>query len=368
MTLIKKKTFFFCSTLIVGLLALTGCGGEKETNSTANTAEVKTFKWKMVTSWPKNFPGLGTAPETFSKYVEKMSGGRLQVKVFGAGELVPGLEVFDTVSQGTAQMGHSGAYYWKGKIPAAQMFSTIPFGMTATEMNAWLHFGGGLELWQELYKPFGVIPMAGGNSGGQFAGWFKKEINSVEDLKGLKMRMPGLGGEVLKRAGGIPVNLAGGEIFSSLQSGALDASEWVGPYNDLAFGFYQVAQYYYSSVWHETGTTLEFIINEKAFNELPDDLQEIVKIAARAVNQDMLDEYTARNSNALKVLVNEHNVTLKKFPDDVLLALKNHTQDVLAEEAEKNKDFSRVLKSYQAFMENARDYNDLTLKEYLKHR
>lgn len=365
---LKNKMFSLCSVLLISAVAITGCGEDTSSSAQIEKEEVKTYQWKMVTSWPKNFPGLGLAPETFSKYVEKMSAGRLTVKVYGAGELVPGLEVFDTVSQGTVEMGHSGAYYWKGKIPAAQMFSTIPFGMTATEMNAWLHYGGGLELWEELYKPFGLIPMAGGNTGGQFAGWFKKEINSVDDLKGLKMRMPGLGGEVLKRAGAIPVNLAGGEIFSSLQSGALDASEWVGPYNDLAFGFHQIAEYYYTSIWHETGTTLEFMINEKAFNELPSDLQEIVRVAARAANQDMLDEYTARNSNSLKVLVEEHNVKLKKFPDDVLISLKEHTKNVLADESKKDKDFERVLKSYEAFLTNARDYNDLTLKEYLQHR
>jgi len=368
MILGKNKMMKIGLALILTSLVLTGCGKDHQTTTQTDIAEAKTYQWKMVTSWPKNFPGLGTAPEKFSQYVEKMSAGRLTVKVFGAGELVPALEVFDTVSQGTVQMGHSGAYYWKGKIPAAQMFSTIPFGMTATEMNAWLHYGGGLELWSSLYKPFGLIPMAGGNSGGQFAGWFKKQINSVEDLKGLKMRIPGLGGEVLKRAGGIPINLAGGEIFSSLQSGALDASEWVGPYNDLAFGFHQVAPYYYSSIWHETGTTLEFIINEKAFNALPSDLQEIVRVAAKAVNQDMLDEYTARNSNALKVLINEHKVELKQFPSEVLLTLKEHTKHVLNEAAQKDKDFAKVLNSYQAFLENARDYNDLTLKEYLQNR
>lgn len=368
MKMLKNKMLSLCSILLISAFTITGCGDEKQSSVNVEQVEAKKYKWKMVTSWPKNFPGLGMGPENFSKYVEKMSAGRLTVKVYGAGELVPGLEVFDTVSQGTVQMGHSGAYYWKGKIPAAQMFSAIPFGMTATEMNAWLHYGGGLELWEALYKPFGLIPMAGGNSGGQFAGWFKKEINSVDDLKGLKMRMPGLGGEVLKRAGAIPINLAGGEIFSSLQSGALDASEWVGPYNDLAFGFHQAAEYYYSSIWHETGTTLEFMINEKAFNELPEDLQEIVRVAARAVNQDMLDEYTARNSNALKTLVNEHNVQLKQFPDEVLLALKNHTKNVLADEVKNDKDFAKVWQSYNAFLKDARDYNDLTLKAYLKHR
>lgn len=354
--------------LSVGLLA--GCGGDKTepSSSAASVEPAKKYEWKLVTSWPKNFPGLGLGPEKFAEYVNAMSDGRLHVKVYGAGELVPGFEVFDAVSQGTAQMGHSGAYYWKGKMPAAPIFSAIPFGMTATEFNAWLHFGGGLELWQELYKPFGVVPMAGGNSGAQFAGWFKKDIGSIDDLKGLKMRIPGLGGEVLKRAGAIPVNLTGGEIFSSLQSGAIDASEWVGPYNDLAFGFQQVANTYYSSVWHETGTNLEFIVNEKALNELPKDLQKIVEVAARAVNQNMLDEYNARNNAALQVLIKEHNVNVKQFPREVMIALKGYSDDVIAEQIAADAMFAKVWASYSEFLENARQYNDLTLKAYYENR
>ncbi|WP_286235025.1 TRAP transporter substrate-binding protein [Thalassotalea sediminis] len=350
------------------LLVITGCGTEDKNTTDAVEKVSKTYQWKLVTSWPKNFPGLGLGPETFAEYVNAMSDGRLTVKVYGAGELVPGFEVFDAVSQGTAEMGHSGAYYWKGKMSAAPIFSAIPFGMTATEFNAWLHFGGGLEMWQALYKPFGVIPMAGGNSGAQFAGWFKKEINSVEDLKGLKMRIPGLGGEVLKRAGAIPVNLTGGEIFSSLQSGAIDASEWVGPYNDLAFGFYQAADYYYSSVWHETGTNLEFLVNEKALKSLPADLQKIVEVAARAVNQNMLDEYNARNNNALQTLINKHDVQVKQFPAEVMQALKGYTQDVIDEQVAADKTFAKVWASYSEFLNNARQYNNLTLKAYYENR
>ena len=346
---------------------LSGCG-EKENTATTAAEKVETFEWKLVTSWPKNFPGLGMGPEKFAQYVNEMSAGRLTVKVYGSGELVPGFEVFDAVSQGTVQMGHSGAYYWKGKMPAAPIFSAIPFGMTATEFNAWLHYGGGLALWQELYKPFGVVPMAGGNSGAQFAGWFKKEINSIEDLKGLKMRIPGLGGEVLKRAGAIPVTLTGGEIFSSLQSGAIDASEWVGPYNDLAFGFHQAAEYYYSSVWHETGTSLEFLVNEKALKALPKDLQKIVEIAARAVNEDMLDEYNARNNNALKDLVEKHHVKLRQFPPEVMKALKDHTQEVLTEQAKNDEGFAKIWASYSEFLQSMREYNNLTLKEYYQNR
>lgn len=363
-----RKKIFLIGSLVGIIFTLMSCGEKKQALTNGVIEPAQKFEWKMVTSWPRNFPGLGMAPEKFADYVNEMSDGRLTVKVYGAGELVPGLAVFDTVSQGTAEMGHSGAYYWKGKMPASILFSSVPFGMTATELSAWLQYGGGLELWRELYKPFGVIPFAGGNSGAQFTGWFKKEINSMADLQGLKMRIPGLAGEVLKRAGGLPVTLTGGEIFSSLQSGAIDATEWVGPYNDLAFGFYQVAEYYYTSVWHETGTGLEFIINEKAFNALPKDLQKIVEIAAHAVNQSTLDEYNARNNNALKTLVETHDVQLRRLPEPVIAELKRLTNEVIAEQVKKDASFAKIWKSYSEFLFSIKAYNDLTLKEYYEHR
>jgi len=232
---------------------------------TASNVHAKsTIKWKMVTTWPKNFPGLGTGANKLAQLITQMSAGRLKVKVYGATELVPAFEVFDAVSRGTAQMGHGASYYWKGKTQAAQFFAAVPFGLNAQEMNGWLYHGGGMELWQELYEPFGLIPAAAGNTGVQMAGWFNKQINSAADLKGLKMRIPGLGGEVLRRAGGTPVSLPGGEIFTSLKTGAIDATEWVGPYNDLAFGLHKAAKYYYYPGWHEPGTTLEALINKKA--------------------------------------------------------------------------------------------------------
>ena len=354
--------------LALTLFGLVACGEQESSSAAGATQPAKTYKWKLVTSWPKNFPGLGKTPEVFAEYVNEMSAGRLNVTVYGAGEIVPGFEVFDAVSQGTAQMGHSGAYYWKGKIPASVLFSAIPFGMTSNEMNAWLAFGDGHKLWQELYQPFGLVPLPGGNSGPQFAGWFNKEINSLEDLKGLKMRLPGLGGEVLQRAGGVPVNLTGGEIFSSLQSGAIDASEWVGPYNDLAFGFHQAAKYYYSSVWHEPGTGLEFIINEKALSELPKDLQKIVKVAAQAAHQATLDEYNARNNVALQTLINEHKVELRQLPADVLAQLKVLTAEVLKEQVAADAGFAKVWASYEKFMISIRHYNELTVLPYLEAR
>jgi len=360
-----KRIIF--STAMASCLLLVACG-EKQTASEGEVKEQQTFKWKMVTSWPKNFPGLGVAPEKFKHYVEEMSAGRLTVQVYGAGELVPGFEVFDAVSQGTVQMGHSGPYYWKGKIPASPIFGAIPFGMTTSELNAWLHYGGGIELWQEMYKPFGIIPMAGGNSGAQFSGWFKKEINSMDDLKGLKMRIPGLAGEVLQRAGGIPVTLTGGEIYSALQSGALDATEWVGPYNDLSFGFYQAAEFYYSTIWHEPGTGLEFLINEQAFNALPKDLQMIVEIAARAVNEDTLDEYNARNNTALKTLIEKHHVKMRTFPAPVIAGLKAITEEIIAEQVAADPGFAKVWKSYSEFLKDISAYNAMTQKEYLNNR
>ncbi len=262
-------------------LVLTGCGQEQAAPKTATTRVKQTFEWKMVTTWPKNFPGLGTGANNVARLITEMSGGRIKVTLYGAGELVPPFEVFDTVAGGTAQLGHGAAYYWKGKSEAAQFFAAVPFGMNAQEMNAWLYYGGGMELWTETYEPFGVLPAAAGNSGVQMGGWFNREINSVDDLNGLKMRIPGLGGEVLKRAGGLPVSMPGAEIFTSMQTGVIDATEWVGPYNDLAFGLYKVAKHYYYPGWHEPGTTLECLINQAAYDSLPADLQSIVTNACR---------------------------------------------------------------------------------------
>ena len=225
------------------LILLGSCGGTQEPVATDGvTAPQKIYEWRMATTWPKNLPGMGIAPETMAKKIKTMSNGRLDIKVYGAGEIVPALEVFEAVSQGTVQMGHGAAYYWKGKVPIAQFFTTLPFGLTAQEMNGWLFHGGGMELWHELYAKYNLVPIAGGNTGVQMAGWFNKEINSLEDLKGMKMRIPGLGGEVFSRAGGTAINLPGGEIFTSMQTGIIDATEWVGPYNDLAFGLHQVAK------------------------------------------------------------------------------------------------------------------------------
>ena len=326
------------------------------------------FQWKMITTWPKNFPGLGFAAENFARSVEEMSNGRLTVHVYGAGEIVPALGVFEAVSEGIVDAGHGAAYYWKGKVPASVFFTAVPFGLTAQETNGWLHYGGGLELWQEAYAPYNLVPMAGGSTGVQMAGWFNKEINSIADLKGLKMRIPGLAGEVFAAAGGTAVTIPGGELYTSMQTGVIDAVEWVGPYNDKSLGFHQVAKYYYYPGWHEPGSILEFVVNKDSLEALPKDLQAIVRFASRAANQDMLDEYTARNNAALQSLVDEHGVQLRRLPDDVLLALWHGTQVVMQELVESDPMAAKVYASYSDFYKGVRNYHHISEQAYLNAR
>jgi TRAP-type mannitol/chloroaromatic compound transport system substrate-binding protein len=337
-----------------------------EQSKEQNTQDV--FHWKLVTSWPKHFPGLGTAPEIFAEKLNAMSNGRLLVTVYGGGELVPALGVFDAVSQGTAELGHTAAYYWKGKIPAAPFFTSVPFGMNAQEMNGWLHYGGGMELWRETYAPFNVIPLAGGNTGVQMAGWFNKEINTVEDLKGLKMRIPGVGGEVFKRAGGVAVTIPGGELYTALQTGVIDATEWVGPYNDMAMGLHEVARYYYYPGWHEPGPSLEVLVNKEAFDSLPKDLQEMIEVAARYANQDMLDEYTARNNAALLELQTNHKVELRRLPDEVIRQLHSASEIYIADVVASDPMAKKVYKSWKAFADGAKNFHRITEQAYINAR
>jgi TRAP-type mannitol/chloroaromatic compound transport system substrate-binding protein len=347
---------------------LAGCGKDRHTTAAVATGKPQTRHWKMVTTWPRNFPGLGTGANRIAQLITEMSGGRIDVKVYGEGELVPAMQVFDAVSGGTAQLGHGAAYYWKGKSEAAQFFAAVPFGMNAQEMNGWLFYGGGMELWREVYAPFGVRPVAAGNSGVQMGGWFNREVNSLDDLSGLKMRIPGLGGEVLKRAGGIPVSMPGSDIFTSLQSGAIDATEWVGPYNDMAFGLHKAAKYYYYPGWHEPGTTLECLVNQAAWEELPKDLQGIVTSACLVVNGDMLAEYTARNSSALQSLIHEHHVVVREFPASVLQRLQQLSEQVVAEIAAKDPLSGKVYESYRTFQRDVLKWTDISERAYMNAR
>ncbi|NVJ50912.1 MAG: TRAP transporter substrate-binding protein [Gammaproteobacteria bacterium] len=357
----------FVGALGLGAAAtLAGCRQEAancaEGASSTNTGKV--INWTMVTTWPKNFQGLGESAELLAQTINQLSGGRMKVTVMGAGDLVPALQVFDTVASGTAQMGHGASYYWKGKLPVAPIFSAVPFGLNAQEMNGWLYQGGGLELWQELYQPLGLIPMPAGNSGVQMAGWFNKEINSLDDIQGLKMRIPGLGGEVFKRAGGTPELIPGAELFAALERGRIDATEWVGPYNDLAFGLHKAAKYYYYPGWHEPGTTLEAIINQQAFAALPSDLQAIVKAACTIANYDTLSFFTRKNNEALTELTEKHKVVLKKLPSDVLQRFEALSHEVVEELADSDAFARRVYQSYQQYKQQVSSWHQVSERAF----
>ncbi|MFC7332212.1 TRAP transporter substrate-binding protein [Rhodocista pekingensis] len=289
------------------------------------------MEWRMVTSWPKGLPGVGTGAERLARRIGEMTDGRLTVKVFAAGELVPALQCFDAVANGTAEMAHDAAYYHLSKSEGCAFFTAFPFGLTANELDAWVQHGGAQELWDALYAPFGLKPFLAGNTGTQMFGWFRKEIRSVADLRGLKIRTPGNNGRILARLGATVVNVPGGEIYGNLQSGALDAAEWVGPFNDLALGFYQVAPYYYSPGVQEPGAGLQLTVSKAKYEALPADLRTVIAQAAQAENNDMLAEYTARNGAALATLVRQHGVRLRRLPEDVLTALGGAANEVLNE-------------------------------------
>lgn len=354
-------------------LGLSACNSKSSSNNVTSSAGAdckgeESWRWKMVTTWPKDFPGMGTGAARLAEWVNKMSGGRLTITVYGNNELVSAFEAFDVVSRGTVEMAHGAAYYWKGKALAAQYFGGVPFGMNANELSGWLYYGGGLELWREVYRPFGVVPFPAGNTGVQMGGWFNREIHSVDDLRGLKMRIPGLGGEVLQKVGGLAVNIPGAEIFTALKTGTIDATEWVGPWNDLSFGLHQAAKFYYTPGWHEPGTTLELIVNEQALASLPADLQEIVRVGCQAINADMHAEYNLRNQSALKSLVEEHGVELREFPAEVIAALRQASQEVLQELAASDAQCAKVYESYRNYQTQAQWWTAHSEQSYLRLR
>lgn len=354
----KRRQVLLSAGVLTGIAA---CGEKPQ------PAEGK-IQWRMVTSWQENFTGLAAAAAALAKRITDASAGRLSVELFAGNVLVSPFEVFDAVSQGTVQMGHSAAYFWGDKHPAAPFFCAVPFGLNAQEMNAWLYQGDGLKLWRELYARFNLIPFPAGNTGVQMAGWFNRELTSVEDLKGLKMRIPGLGGQVMRRLGAVPVNLSGAEIASAMQSGAIDACEWLGPWNDEAFGLFRVAKYCYGPGWQEPGPTLECMINRDAFESLPEDLKAIVDQSCRATNDEVLAQYTAENQHAMRRMTEEHQVEFRRLPDSILHALRKHADEVLEAHLGEDGFARRVLASYRSFRNESRAWHALSELAYYQAR
>ncbi len=285
--------------------------------------------WRMVTTWPKNFPGLGVGAQRLADRITAASGGRLTVQVYSAGELVPPLQSLDAVIDGTAEMSHGAAYYWQNKSPALAFFTGVPYGMTSRELTAWIRYMGGQEIWNEIYDQFGVQGFLSGDTGTQAGGWFRNELTGVDSINGLRFRTPGLGGRVWEKLGATVTNMAAGEIFQALQSGALDAAEFVGPYNDLALGFYQVAKNYYFPSFVEPGLATELVVDKKKYQELPDDLQAIIRDVSQAEYDQVASDFYANDPRALKTLVEQHDVQVRQFPDEILEAGAKAAEEVM---------------------------------------
>jgi TRAP-type mannitol/chloroaromatic compound transport system substrate-binding protein len=331
-------------------------------------ARAQTRRWRMVTSWPKRLPGPGMSAERIAERIAALSGGRLQIIVHAAGEVVPAFEVLDAVGGGVAEMGHTAAFYWQGKEAATAFYTTVPFGLTPGEHVAWVAAGGGQALWDELYAPFGAKPFMGGNTGVCMGGWFRREMKGLDDAKGLKIRSLGLGGEVFRRLGATPQTTPPGEILTSLQSGVLDAAEFVGPGTDIALGLYRVAPFYYGPGFNKPNGTGECLVALKAWETLEDDLKAMVTHACAAEASFALAEMERLNAEALAALVERHNVALKSFPADIIAAARRQATDVLAELAGKSDRARKVHESYLAFRDRTAAWSRVSLQAVLDAR
>lgn len=345
--------------------ASTGAAGALATPAVAQ----ESYEYRMVTTWPKDLPGLGTGAQWFADTVTAASGGRLKVQLFSAGEIVPAFEAIDAVASGTVEMGHGAPYYWKGKSAATEFISNIPFGLTAQEYNAWYHFGGGRDLADEVYREqLGCKYLICGNTGIQHPGWSRVEIKSEEDVKGLKVRMPGLGGEAMQRLGATVVNVPGGEVGPALASGAIDYAEWNNPYGEASLGFWRHAKYYVTPGWHEPGTVLELFVNTAAWDALPDDLKTLVEAVAFATTNVMLAEFTARSAPVLQSFLDDHGVVINRLPDELLIKLGDAVGEVIAEKAEADPMVKKVYASLNKFRKEQMVYSQVTEAAFVEAR
>ena len=334
--------------------------------STASMAKDKVYKWKLATTWGPTLSPFIDSPKKMAELVKKMSNGRLIIRVDASNKHKSAFGILDMVKGGQYDMGHSASYYWKGKDIDTLPFTTMPFGMTAPEQYAWFYYGGGLELMQKAYKKHKVLSFPGGNTGNQMGGWFRKEINSLDDLKGLKMRIPGFAGEVMAKLGLTVTNIAPGELYTSLERGTIDALEWVGPGMDVNMGFHKVAPYYYTG-WHEPATELQFLVNERKFNKLPKDLQEILVTAMKLSSYDMYIQNYDMSATAWSKMASEYpNIKIKTFPKEVMDAMKKVNDELLIEKTKDHPLLKEVLDSQKAYQKKAREWTKMSDYLYLK--
>ena len=355
-----KSSVFLKVVLIVSIgLSLLGL------SSVSMADDGKKYRWKLAETWGSNFPIFGEASKNMAKMVKEMSNGRLDIRIDSSNKHKSALGIFDFVKSGQYQMGHSASYYWKGKDFNTLFFTTVPFGMIASEQYAWFYYGGGMELMKKVYDKYGILSFPGGNTGNQMGGWFKKEINSVEDFKGLKMRIPGFAGEVLAKLGAKPTNISSGELYTALERNTIDALEWVGPSLDLRMGFHKIAPYYYTG-WHEPGAELQFMVNEKAYNSLPKDLQKILTVAMKAAAYDMYSQSMHASGENLATLKEEYpHVKMRSFPNSVMDKIKSTNDALLLEFAAKDPMTAEILNSMNEYKDKIRAWTNLSDKAYL---
>ena len=336
-----------------GASVLSGCSDESSSDSDAPNVQTNTqVRWRLASSFSRSLDTIYGAAEVLADRLATLTDGNFQIRPYPGGELVPPLEVLGSVQNRTVEMGHSASYYFIGKNPALAFDCTVPFGLTARQYNAWIYEGGGLELMRDLFSDFNIYNLPGGNTGIQMGGWFLEEIESLDDLQGLKMRIPGLGGQVMSEMGVTTQQLPSGEIYPSLERGAIDAAEWVGPYDDEKLGFYEVAPYYYYPGWWEPGPALTFYVNQDAYNELPTVYQEALEAAAAEANVRMLAEYDHKNPAALDRLL-EQGTTLRRFPDDVMTRAQEVTTQLLEDNAANSEQYRTIYEAYKSAREDA---------------
>ncbi|AWX98597.1 ABC transporter substrate-binding protein [Marinomonas primoryensis] len=325
----------------------------------------RVYKLKMAETWASNFPIFGDAPRNMARIADEMSGGRLKITIDSSNKHKAPFGVFDMVRSGQYDMGHSASYYWKGKVPNTLFFTTMPFGMITPEQYGWFYEGDGMELMQKVYQPFGLLSFPGGNTGNQMGGWFQKEINSLEDLQGLKMRIPGFAGEVMAKLGAKPTNIASGELYTALERRTIDALEWVGPSLDLRMGFHKIAPYYYTG-WHEPATELQFLVNERTWKKLPDDLREILRVSMKLASYDMyIQSYHESGVNWATMKTEYPNVQVKTFPKDVLVAMKKANQELLEEKAAADPLAKEIIESQAKYLKTTRVWTNISDRAYL---
>lgn len=351
-----KRRKFITHTALSALTSATLVSCQSQNNTPTTSPSLPQLRWRLVTSWPKSLDTIFGGVQTLCDRIKAMSGGNFQITPYAAGEIVPGLEVLDTVQSGTVECGHTASYYYIGKNSALAFGTGLPFGLLAGQQNAWWYYGGGLTAMQKVYSDFNIINFPAGNTGGQMAGWFKREVKSLADLKGLKMRIPGLGGEVMSQMGVTVQNLPGGELFLALDRGAIDAAEWVGPYDDEKLGLNKVAPFYYYPGWWEPGPTVELLINKTAWEKLPSEYQNMIEVAAREINLSMLAHYDFVNQQSLATLVNQ-GTKLINFAPDILKEAEKIAFSIYQANGEKNSSFQEIYQSWLEFRKGIMSWN-----------